>query len=135
MAVSNPYSQYAENQVTTASRGKLLLMTYDGAIKFGRIALDKMRNGDLYEQSANIRKVQNILLELMGSLDPKADRQLAANLDALYTYMFDRLTHANLHDDTRALEEVIRIMTDLRATWEEADKLARTNGKEERKAA
>jgi flagellar protein FliS len=135
MAVSNPYSQYAENQVTTASPGKLLLMTYDGAIKFGRIALDKMRNGDLYEQSANIRKVQNILLELMASLDPKADRQLTANLDGLYTYMFDRLTHANLHDDARALEEVIRIMTDLRATWEEADKLARANGKEERKAA
>ena len=129
MSVSNPYSQYVETQINTASPGKLLLMAYDAAIKFGRIALEKMRDGDLYEQSANIRKMQNIILELTAALDPKADRQLAANLDALYTYMFDRLTHANIHDDSKALGEVIHILTDLRATWEEADRLARASSK------
>jgi len=135
MSVTDPYAQYAENQITTASPGKLLLMAYDAAIRFGRVAQDKMRDGDLYEQSTNIRKVQNILLELMAALDPKADRQLTANLDALYTYMFDRLTHANIHDDVKALEDVIQIMTELRSAWAEADRLVRASSKEERKAA
>jgi flagellar protein FliS len=135
MSVTDPYSQYLDNQIKTASPGKLLVMAYDAAIKFGRMAQDKMKQGDLFEQSGNIRKVQNILLELMSSLDPKVDRRLTANLDALYTYMFDKLTHANVHDDVNAIEEVVLIMTELRSAWEEAAMTARAGITEERKAA
>lgn len=135
MSVTDPYSQYVDNQIKTASPGKLLVMAYDAAIKFGHMAQEKMKQGDLFEQSSNIRKVQNILLELMSSLDPKVDRQLTANLDALYTYMFDRLTHANVHDDVNAIEEVVQIMTELRSAWEEAATTARAGITEERKAA
>jgi flagellar protein FliS len=127
MSTNSPFNQYFETQILTASPGKLLLMTYDAAIRFTRTAQDKMKAGDLYEQGNNIRKVQNILLEMMSSLDPKADRQLAANLDALYTYMFDRLTHANINDDTKALDEVLDMLTELRGTWAEAEQLARTS--------
>jgi flagellar protein FliS len=133
MSVTDPYSQYVDNQIKTASPGKLLVMAYDAAIKFGR--MEKMKEGDLFEQSTSIRKVQNILLELMASLDPKVDRQLTANLDALYTYMFDKLTHANVHDDVKAIEEVVQIMTELRSAWEEAAMTARAGTAEERKAA
>jgi len=135
MSVTDPYSQYVDNQIKTASPGKLLVMAYDAAIKFGRMAQEKMKEGDLFEQSTSIRKVQNILLELMASLDPKVDRQLTANLDALYTYMFDKLTHANVHDDVNAIEEVVQIMTELRSAWEEAAMTARAGSTEERKAA
>ena len=135
MSVTDPYSQYLDNQIKTASPGKLLVMAYDAAIKFGRMAQEKMKQGDLFEQSSNIRKVQNILLELMSSLDPKVDRRLTANLDALYTYMFDKLTHANVHDDVNAIEEVVQIMTELRSAWEEAAMTARAGITEERKAA
>lgn len=127
MSTNSPFNQYFETQVLTASPGKLLVMTYDAAIRFARTAQESMKQGNLYEQGANIHKVQNILLELMSSLNPKADEQLAANLDALYTYMFDRLTHANVHDDMPALDEVLNILTELRATWAEAEQLARTS--------
>jgi flagellar secretion chaperone FliS len=135
MSMNNPYGKYLETQIMTASPGKLLLMTYDGAIRFARAAQESIRQGNLYEQGQNIQKVQNILLELMASLNPKVDRQLTANLDALYTYMFDRLTHANIHDDTQPLEEVAQILTELRAVWAEADLAARAAVSQDRKAA
>jgi flagellar secretion chaperone FliS len=117
----DPYSQYWENQVKTATPGKLLLMTFDAAIRFSRTAQEAMKAQQLDEQSTNIRKIQNILLELMGSLDHKVDSQLADNLDALYTYMFDLLTDANIHDNAPALEEVVRMLTDLRSAWADAE--------------
>ncbi len=134
MSTNDPYSKYLENQIMTASPGKRLLMTYDGAIRFARAAQESMKKGDLYEQGNSIRKAQNILLELMASLNPKVDRQLTANLDALYTYMFDRLTHANLHDDQQPLEEVLGLLTELREAWAEADTIVRS-GTQARDAA
>lgn len=113
MTVNNPYSQYIENQFNTASPGKLLIMAYDAAIRFAKTAAEKMKEGKLDQQSENIRKVQNIILELMSSLDMKVDRQLAENLYSLYSYIFDRLTHANIKDDPQALEEVIQILFEL----------------------
>lgn len=135
MSTNSPFNQYFETQIMTAPPGKLLVMTYDAAIRFARTAQEKMKQGDLFEQGNNIRKVQNILMELMASLDPKVDRQLTANLDALYTYMFDKLTHANLHDDVPVIDEVIQIMTELRATWAEADLLTHSATPVDRKAA
>ncbi len=126
MSTNSPFNQYFETQILTASPGKLLVMTYDAAIRFARTAQQKMLSGDLYEQSTNIGKVQNILLELMSSLNPTVDQQLTANLDALYTYMFDKLTQANIHDDAQAVDEVVNILTELRTTWAEAEQLAKT---------
>jgi len=117
----NPFSQYIENQLTTASPAKLLLMAFDGAIRFGRIARQKMEARKLDEQSENIRKTQSILVELMNALNHEANPELARRLDALYTYMFDRLTHANIHDDLKALDEVLDILSQLRDTWAQAN--------------
>lgn len=128
MSTRNPYSQYVENQVKTAAPGKLLLMAYDAAIRFGNSAREKMKERNIPEQSANITKMQNILLELISSLNPKADEKLAANLDALYTYMFDRLTQASIRDELKALEEVLQILTELRAVWAEADQMIILSG-------
>jgi flagellar secretion chaperone FliS len=121
MSVTNPYSQYHENQIKTVTPGKLILMAYDGAIRFARTAAEKMKEGKLDEQSANITKAQNIILELMSSLDMKIDQQLADNLYSLYTYMFDRLTQANVHDDIGALDETIQILGEMRSAWAEAE--------------
>jgi flagellar secretion chaperone FliS len=126
MSIKDPYAQYLENQIMTATPGKLLILTYDGAIKFARLALDGIRKYKLDEKSFNIGKVQNILIELMSTLNHDVDQQFAANLDALYTYMFDQLTAANLNDNIQILEEVIQILTDLRAAWMEAEMSART---------
>jgi flagellar protein FliS len=128
MSINNPYSQYLENQLTTATPGKLLIMTYDAAIRFARTAAEKMSEHKLDEQNANIKKVQNILLELISCLDPKVDRQLAANLNSIYNFMFDRLTQANIRDDSKMLNRVIDMLIELRDTWAEAELLVRSGG-------
>lgn len=135
MTLNNPYEQYIRAQFTTATPGKLLLMAYDGAIRFAKIAAEKMKEGKLDEQSANIRKCQNIIAELMSSLNPEVNRQLADSLFALYSYLFDKLTRANIKDDSRALDEVIAILTELRAAWAEADATVRTGASKEVRAA
>jgi flagellar secretion chaperone FliS len=121
MAVSSPYSTYQETQLNTQTPGKLLVMTYDAAIRFTYAAAEGMKAGNLDMQNSNIRKAQNIILELISSLNMDQDKQLAANLYNLYTYMFDRLTQANIKDDPGALDETLGILSEMRATWAEAE--------------
>ena len=126
MAIDDPYAQYRENQLTTVTPGKTLVMAYDAAIRFARTASERMKEGKLDEQSANIRKAQNIIVEFMSTLDMRHDRRLAANLYGIYSYMFDRLTQASIRDDAGALSEAITMLTELRDTWAEAERLVRS---------
>lgn len=136
MAIASPYSQYLENQLKTATPGKLLVMTYDAAIRFTRAAKTAMQQHNLNDQSENIRKTQNLVLELIKSINHEVDVKLASNLDSLYTYFFDRLTYANINDDLKALEEVERLLIDMRNTWAEAEtNLRQSSASSERVAA
>lgn len=126
MAMNNPYNTYFENQLKTATPGKLLVMLYDAGIRFAKTGLQKMQEGKLDEQSENIRKVQNVLLELISSLDPKSDPQLAGNLQSLYEFMFDQLTDANIHDNIEPLQNVIKLLTEMRGVWADAEMLVRS---------
>lgn len=125
MSVSNPYGKYLENQILTATPAKLLIMSYDAAVRFGRMAQESMRARKLNEQNTYINKCQDIILDLMSALNPKIDRQLTANLEAIYGHMFDKLTKANIHDDQKALEEVVKMLSELRETWIEAERASR----------
>jgi flagellar protein FliS len=125
MALFSPYGNYRENQVTTASRGQLLLMTYDGMLRFleeGRRAMAEFR----YDaQSMNINRAQSLLIELLMSLDHSVMPELTRNLDRLYRYMYDRLTTANVRDDEGALTEVAGMLANLREAWAEAERTTR----------
>lgn len=122
MAVMNAYQQYQESQVLTASKGKLLLMAYDGAIRFIRQAQLSMAEKDYAGQNTNLQKAQRIILELIATLNMKVGGDLAQRLLQLYEYMFNRLVEANVTDSQETLEEVQRLLTDLRSAWEEADR-------------
>jgi len=136
MAVSNPYAQYQSNQVTTAGPDKLLLMAYDGAIRFAKIGREKINAGILDEKSINIGKSQAIIVELLMTLNPEPASELVSNLANLYEYIFNRLTEANLNDDARAADEVVGILSDLRDAWGQAAQMWREQSAgEERLAA
>jgi flagellar protein FliS len=122
MALAHPYQQYQESQILTTSKGKLLLMTYDGAIRFVRQAQAHMAAKEFEQQNTAIIKAQRIVLELIYTLDSKADPDLAHRLTLLYEYLFNRLIEANIYDDMEALDEVLNHLTELRSAWAEADR-------------
>jgi flagellar protein FliS len=123
-ASSNPTSAYAqvgiETGVAAASPHKLILMLFDGAIMALGTAQRQMAEGDIPAKGQSISKAIEIITNgLRASLDLEAGGELAERLHALYDYMTVRLLHANLHNDTAAIEEVSRLLGELRSAWEE----------------
>lgn len=115
----SPHEKYKKTSVTTASRGKLILMLYDGAIKFLNQSLEGLKEKRYDVVNNNIIKGQNILTELMLSLNMNVG-EIAENLYSLYDYMNRRLIEANIKKDGEIIKEVLGMLTDLRETWEEA---------------
>ena len=114
------YDQYQENQIMSASPEKILLMLYDGAIRFIRQAMFGLEEENLTLFHQEIRKSMAIITEFSNSLDHTIGGDIAENLDALYDFMIRELTKANLHKDIEHLRTVEKLLVDLRATWGEA---------------
>ena len=119
----NGYAKYQENQLSTASPGRLLLAAYDGTIRFCNNALEAMNNADLEQQNYHINKAMAIIFELVSSLREDVEPQLVATLKSIYAYTIERLGCANMTQEPKALEEVIEILKELRETWAEAEKI------------
>jgi flagellar protein FliS len=117
-------SQYQEMQVQTTP-GKLVVMLYDGALRFLHLGLDALIRRDLEMQGLNLGKAQKILCELQSTLDMNAGR-LAHDLYAIYDYCLRRLLVANAQDRPEHVEEVIRLLTELRDAWDRAERNVRS---------
>ena len=122
--VKNPYAAYANNKVMTASPGDLILMLYDGAIKFCNIAIMGIEENDIEKAHNNIIKVENIVLEFRASLDHKYP--VAEDFDRVYLYILQRLREANMKKDPEILEEVLQHLRGMRDTWKEVMRLNAT---------
>lgn len=117
---TNPYAQYQNSKILTASPAELTLMLYDGAIKFGNIAILAMHEKDIPKAHANIIKVQRIITEFRSSLD--RSYPVAQDFDNIYVYLLQRLLQANVKKDPEIMEEVIGHLRTLRETWVEVMK-------------
>ncbi len=116
-------NQYQNNQIQTASPEKILIMLYDGAIRFTRQAILAMDAGDRAVQGEKISRVMAIVCEFSNTLDHEIGGEIAVELDALYNFMTRELTRANLKGDRKALETVEDLLSGLRETWVEAAKI------------
>jgi flagellar protein FliS len=116
---------YRTTQVSTSSPEKILLMLYDGAINFSRIALDKMEKKDIAGKGCFISKAQAIVAELMNTLNHEVGGDIARNLERLYMFLINEYIGANINNSPKALENAIRILTMLRGTWAEAIEIAK----------
>jgi flagellar protein FliS len=121
--VVNPHLLYKQNQVDTVSPAQLILMLYNGAIKFIKIARCGLEEKNAEKSHTAIVKVQDIIFELMACLDHRQG-EVAGNLYTLYDYMNSRLLAANIKKDPEPLHEVEKMLTELRDTWCSAMKLA-----------
>ena len=113
-------SQYQEMQVQTTP-GRLVVMLYDGALRFMHTALDALRRGEREIQGTALGKAQAILCELIDTLDRDAG-EVAHRLDSIYRYCLQRLLIANAEDRAEYIEEVIRHMASLREAWDQAER-------------
>lgn len=115
---------YQTQSVLTASPGQLVLMLYDGAIKFLSLAQEgfKISEDDptrFQVINLNIQKAQNIIAELQSNLNREAGGELANTLDRLYDYYERRLFEANIKKKVEPIIEVERFLKELRDAWAE----------------
>lgn len=122
MTIANPYEQYQQIKVKSSPREKLLIMAYDGAIRFINVSLKNLNDGDLEKVHFNILKAQAIISELMISLDMEKGGEIAVNLFRIYEYMNHRLTIGNATKDKKPFEEVKSLLNRLREAWLEIRK-------------
>lgn len=117
----NPYMKsnhaYKKAAVTTLDQGSLILMLYDGAVKYLTIANAKIAQKDREGSHNAIVKAKTIISELMGSLNLEASGELGDNLSRLYHYMYDRLIDANVEMDQETIKEVVSLLMELREGW------------------
>lgn len=122
MSVQN-YQAYQQNSVQTASPGELTLMLYNGCIKFIKFAQQAIEKKDIEAKNTNIQKAQNIVRELMITLDPEVP--ISKEIMPLYDFINQQLIQANTHNDQQALRSALDFITDFRDTWKEVVKQTR----------
>ncbi len=120
-STGNPYAQYNQNKILTASPAELTLMLYDGAIKFCNVAIMGIEQKDVQKAHNNIMKVQKIIEEFQLTLNFKYE--IANDFNNVYNYLMRRLREANMTKDKEILDEVLEHLHTMRDTWKEVMKL------------
>lgn len=120
MTNKHGYAAYANNKILTATPGELVLMLYEGAIKFCNLAIDAIEKGEIEKAHTNIVKVENIILEFQTTLNHKYP--VAEDFEKVYTYLQQRLTEANIKKDKEIMNEVLGHLRGMRDTWKEVMK-------------
>ena len=113
------YQQYQRTQTQTASPGELIVMMYGGAIKFLTVARQKIEAGDTEGTHKSLVRAQEIILELMISVDTSVG-PVARNLFDLYEFMHRHLVEANVKKSPEMVGEVVSLLRELLQAWEQA---------------
>lgn len=113
---------YRANQVSTVNGSKLILMMYDGAIRFIKKAIMMVDTKDVAGRGLYISKAQKIINELESSLDKNRGGQVAVNLEKAYQEMSRKLTEANISGEASGLRATLKMVNTLKGAWEKVIK-------------
>lgn len=102
-------------------------MLYDGALRFMEEGKRAMNEKDLETQNTKLQRAQRIVAELMGSLNLKVGGEVTENLLKLYTFVMNELVEANVTDDPKKIDNAMKVMSELRESWVEIEKMTKTN--------
>ena len=120
---ANPWLSYRQVATKTATPGQLVLMLFDGALRFLDKALVGFDLDDPLDSNLainnNILKAQEILRELNMSLNMEKGGEFAATMRRLYNYYDLQLSQSNLQKDPAGVELVIRLLSVIRGAWAE----------------
>lgn len=122
MSARNPLNAYKETHIKTASPGKLIILLYEEALRQLDEAVKLLEEGvkqlDLVNNS--ILRAQDMITELMVSLDFEKGADIAGNLFSLYMYFNQQLTQANIKKDIKPVKQVRKLMGELCDAWKQA---------------
>lgn len=119
---SKGYQTYQKNKYETASPHRLILMLYTGAIKFVKLATSALEAGDAVLGHQHLLKAQDIVYELISSLNEKQGGEIARNLKSMYLYMIDQMVQANIQKSAQPLSVVVGMLESLQSAWEQIGK-------------
>jgi flagellar protein FliS len=117
LAYGKYIQEYQKNAINSASPVGIVVMLYDAAIGFMEQGKAAMAFADYDKQNTLLQKAQKIITELMGSLDMEKGGDVAKNLMSLYTYAWNELVQANIHDKPECIDHALMVFTELRESW------------------
>ena len=117
MSLSNQHRQYLKTQIVTASKEQLVLMLYDGILRFSEQGRQGLLRGEIDIAHTAFMRTQAIIMELVYTLNREDGGEIASNLARLYAYAFNALIQANLKHDTAKIDEVQNIFRGIREGW------------------
>ncbi len=110
---------YQQNAVETQSQGRIIVLLYEGAIRFLRQAQEALDQQDYVRKGELINRAIEIILELNVSLNLEAGGEIAQNLRSLYHFMMQHLTVANVKCDKQMIQDVVNILDELNQGWKQ----------------
>ena len=113
----NGVDAYQQTAIATQSKGRLIVLLYDGALKFMKLAIKELEAGNQAAKGQYITRAQDSISELCAVLDMEGGGEIARNLRRLYLYMNRRLSQANAKRDPQMIREVITLMEELNQSW------------------
>lgn len=108
---------YQDAAIGTQSKGRLIVMLYDGAIKFLKLAIRELQAENYAAKGQYINRAQDIINELNAVLDMEAGGEVSENLRKLYHFMSRHLSQANTERDPQMIQEVINMLEELNQSW------------------
>ena len=121
--ITNPYDTYKQQSVMTMTSGQMLIMVYNELIKQLSLAQQAFTQKDISGVNRYLQKSQKLIRALKGTLN--FDYSISENLNNLYDFFLSAVLNANVKKDSSELQTLIEMITELRDTFTEADKLAR----------
>ena len=119
MDIAKRTNEYHNNSISTSSKGRLVVMMYEGAIRFVTKAMTCMDQKDVAGQGNYIQKTYDIVNELSLALNMDEGGEVSRKLDNLYQFILKQLTLANVKSDKKILESVLKILSTLKEGWDQ----------------
>lgn len=130
----NAYQKYKTTSVQSASREKILLMLYEGAIKFTKLAIKAAEEKKIADRGVNIGRAFDIVMELNNTLDHKVGGDIAIQLEQLYMFMMEQYTKGNITGNPEPLKANLKLLQTLYDGWVQAvEKLKKETDNVEKK--
>lgn len=117
MLTARAIDSYRQTEIQSRTPLELVVMLYDGALRFMREAREAVARRDVQTRHQAVSRTLAIVAELQRTLDLEAGGSIAESLDRLYAFVVERLMEASMKQDVKPLDEAIRVMSTLREGW------------------